>query len=39
MDFRKLPKMEFMSIYDSLLAHNDEYFVLKDFDAYAKARD
>jgi len=35
--FLEAPKMEFMSIYDSLLAHNDEYFVLKDFDAYAKA--
>jgi len=30
-------KMEFMSIYDSLLTQNDEYFVLKDFDAYVKA--
>ncbi len=35
--FLETPKMEFMSIYDSLLLHNDEYFVLKDFDAYVKA--
>lgn len=30
---------EFSSIYDSLLAHNDEYFVLKDFDSYVKAQE
>jgi starch phosphorylase len=35
--FLDCPKMEFMSIYDTLLTHNDEYFVLKDFDAYVKA--
>lgn len=35
--FLETPKMEFMSIYDSLLAHNDEYFVLKDFDDYVRA--
>ncbi len=29
--------VEFMNIYNSLLLHNDEYFVLKDFDSYAKA--
>jgi glycogen phosphorylase len=29
---------EFKLIYDSLLYHNDEYFVLKDFDAYVKAQ-
>ena len=29
---------EFQNIYDSLLVHNDEYFVLKDFDSYAKAQ-
>ncbi len=28
---------EFRIIYDSLLKHNDEYFVLKDFDSYAAA--
>ena len=27
----------FWGIYDNLLAHGDEYFVLKDFDAYVKA--
>jgi len=36
--FLETPTMEFMSIYDSLLRHNDEYFVLKDFDAYVKAQ-
>lgn len=36
--FLETPRMEFMSIYDSLLAHNDEFFVLKDFDAYVKAQ-
>ncbi len=30
---------EFLIIYDSLLKHNDEYFVLKDFDSYVKAQD
>ncbi len=35
--FLGTPKIEFMSIYHSLLSHNDEYFVLKDFDAYVKA--
>ncbi|CUB16855.1 Glycogen phosphorylase [Bacillus subtilis] len=29
---------EFESIYDSLLPHNDEYFVLKDFSSYADAQ-
>lgn len=29
--------MEFMNIYNHLLLHNDEYFVLKDFDSYVKA--
>lgn len=37
--FLGTPKMEFMGIYDSLLIHNDEYFVLKDFDAYVKAQE
>ncbi|HEY8890048.1 MAG TPA: glycogen/starch/alpha-glucan phosphorylase [Clostridium sp.] len=36
--FLETPTMEFRSIYDSLLMHNDEYFVLKDFDAYVKAQ-
>ncbi|WP_312884161.1 glycogen/starch/alpha-glucan phosphorylase [Clostridium psychrophilum] len=35
--FLGTPTMEFMGIYDSLLSHNDEYFVLKDFDSYIKA--
>lgn len=30
---------EFQNIFDSLLVHNDEYFVLKDFDSYAKAHE
>lgn len=30
---------EFRNIYDSLLLFNDEYFVLKDFDAYVKAQE
>ena len=29
--FLETPKMEFMGLYDSLLSHNDEYFVLKRF--------
>ena len=29
---------EFNLIYDSLLYHNDEYFVLKDFDAYVDSQ-
>ena len=29
--------IEFNHIYDALLHNNDEYFVLKDFDAYVKA--
>ncbi|MGH4052457.1 MAG: glycogen/starch/alpha-glucan phosphorylase [Clostridium sp.] len=35
--FFETHKNEFMSLYDSLLSHNDEYFVLKDFDAYVTA--
>ncbi|MGY3837531.1 glycogen phosphorylase GlgP [Bacillus atrophaeus] len=30
---------EFESIYDSLLPHNDEYFVLKDFSSYLDAQE
>ncbi len=30
--------VEFLSIYNALLLHNDEYFVLKDFDSYVKAQ-
>jgi len=29
---------EFPNIYDSLTAHNDQFFVMKDFDAYLKAQ-
>ncbi|MCB2290694.1 glycogen/starch/alpha-glucan phosphorylase [Clostridium sp. CS001] len=36
--FLETDKMEFKSIYDSLLVQNDEYFVLKDFDSYVKAQ-
>jgi starch phosphorylase len=36
--FLDVPRMEFMSIYDSLLCNNDEFFVLKDFDAYVNAQ-
>ncbi len=28
---------DFWGIYDALIQHNDEYFVLKDFDSYLKA--
>ncbi len=30
---------EFHNIYNSILLHNDEYFVLKDFDAYLTAQE
>lgn len=30
---------EFLIIYDSLLKHNDEYFVLKDFDSYVEVQE
>lgn len=30
---------DFSDIVDSLLVHNDEYFVLKDFDSYVNAQD
>jgi starch phosphorylase len=36
--FLDTPRLEFMCIYDSLIQNNDEYFVLKDFDAYVKAQ-
>lgn len=35
--FEKEPD-EFEAIYDSLLVQNDQYFVLKDFDAYTKVQ-
>jgi len=31
-------KAEFPYIYDSLITHNDEFFVMKDFDAYVEAQ-
>jgi starch phosphorylase len=33
-----VPGDEFRPIHDHLLAHNDEFFVLRDFDAYVKAQ-
>lgn len=36
--FDTVPKEEFSTIRDSLLKHNDEFFVLKDLDAYIKAQ-
>ncbi|WP_123053961.1 glycogen/starch/alpha-glucan phosphorylase [Clostridium sp. JN-1] len=36
--FLDVSNYEFNAIYDSLLFNNDEYFVLKDFDAYVKAQ-
>ena len=35
--FLPYQKEEFRAIYQSLLANNDEFFVLQDFDSYAKA--
>lgn len=32
-------KEEYKAIYDSLLHHNDEFFLLKDFDAYTAAQE
>jgi len=37
-DWKDALKADFPYIFDSLLTHNDEYFVLKDFDAYVKAQ-
>jgi starch phosphorylase len=34
----EIGKAEFSYIYDSLITYNDEFFVLKDFDAYITAR-
>lgn len=36
--FENVPRDEFMTIRDSLLKQNDEFLVLKDFDAYVKAQ-
>jgi len=35
--FFPVSNVEFLDIYNHLLLHNDEYFVLKDFDSYLKA--
>ncbi|HPX68440.1 MAG TPA: glycogen/starch/alpha-glucan phosphorylase [Bacillota bacterium] len=35
--FFPVSSVEFLDIYNYLLLHNDEYFVLKDFNAYAEA--
>jgi len=37
--FFPVPADEFRNIYNSLLEHNDEFFVLKDFPSYAKAQE
>jgi len=37
-DWKDALKAEFPYIFDSLLTHNDEYFVLKDFDTYRRAQ-
>jgi starch phosphorylase len=35
--FFPVSNIEFLDIYNHLLLHNDEYFVLKDFDSYVEA--
>jgi len=37
-DWKNAFRAEFPFIFDSLLTHNDEYFVLKDFDSYRRAQ-
>lgn len=37
-NFFSVSSAEFKLIYDSLLYHNDEYFVLKDFNSYIEAQ-
>lgn len=37
--FFPVSSVEFLDIYNHLLLHNDEYFVLKDFNAYAEAHE
>ena len=37
--FLPASNVEFLNIYNSLLMHNDEYFVLKDFDSYVQAHE
>ena len=36
--FSSVPRDEFLNIRRSLIEYNDEFFVLKDFDAYVKAQ-
>ncbi len=36
--FFPVPRDEFVEIYDHLLCHNDEYFVLRDFASYVEAQ-
>ena len=37
-DWKDALKADFPYIFDSLITHNDEFFVLKDFDAYVRAQ-
>jgi len=37
-DWKDALKADFPFIFDSLITHNDEYFVLKDFDSYRRAQ-
>jgi len=37
-DWKDAFKADFPNIFDSLLTHNDEFYVLKDFDAYVRAQ-
>jgi len=37
-DWKDALKADFPYIFDSLITHNDEFFVLKDFDAYVDAQ-
>ncbi|MCL2425772.1 MAG: glycogen/starch/alpha-glucan phosphorylase [Oscillospiraceae bacterium] len=37
-DWKNALHAEFPHIFDSLITHNDEYFVLKDFDSYVRAQ-
>jgi len=37
-DWKNALEADFPYIFDSLITHNDEFFVLKDFDAYVRAQ-
>jgi len=37
-DWKDALKADFPYVFDSLITHNDEFFVLKDFDAYIRAQ-